>query len=60
MRLCNLASIPAVRPFDQNSASALLRIVLITAKCKPTAYESQLLADKARKIPTRPEGANPE
>ena len=44
MRLCNVASIFAVRPFDHNSLSALLRKVSITIKCKLLADTCQLIA----------------
>jgi len=46
MRLCSLASILPVRPFDHKSANALLRNVLITAQCKRFAYVCQPVAYK--------------
>ena len=47
MRLCNVASIFAVRPFDHSSLSALLRKVSITIKCKPLADTCELIAYRA-------------
>ena len=46
MRWCSLVLIPAVRPFDHSSVSALLRNVLITSQCKLCAYSCQYLAYK--------------
>ena len=45
MRWWILASIFAVRPLAHSSASALLRKVLITSRCKLFAYECQRAAD---------------